>query len=134
MLVGLATALSHARHDIDMAKPAPRPPVFRTMPFGLGHVHAAILRAPLVESRIADTVHTAQINSRKTGLMLLQNTDDLLVAGTERFILCLLLRRTDKPQTERIPGEHVTGHHVPSVLINFAHLQKRKTAPVRPGR
>src|SRR5690606_23694758 len=48
-------------------------------PLRLRYVHAAILRAPLVERRIAHTVFAAKLRRRKPCLVLLQNADDLFV-------------------------------------------------------
>lgn len=46
---------------------------------GIGHLHAAVLRAPFVERRIAEAALAAQILDRQAGLGLLDETDDLLL-------------------------------------------------------
>nr|WP_232131917.1 hypothetical protein [Luteimonas sp. BDR2-5] len=46
-------------------------------PRQLGHVHAAVLRLPLVVGRHADTVLANQILDRKTAVGLLQDRHDL---------------------------------------------------------
>ena len=51
----------------------------RLQPLGVGHLHAAVLRPPRVERRVADPVLAAQLRSRCPGLLLLQDPDDLLL-------------------------------------------------------
>src|SRR4029077_20239487 len=45
---------------------------------GVGDLHPAITRPPLVKRRIADAVLAAQIARRQPGSVLLQDLDDLL--------------------------------------------------------
>src|SRR6056297_1312100 len=54
----------------------------RLQPPGVGHFHAAILRPPLVEGRIANPVLAAQILCAQPSLVLLQNANDLFFAET----------------------------------------------------
>ncbi len=46
----------------------------------LADVHPAVLRPPLVERRIADPVLAAQLTSRKSRMVFLQNPDNLFLA------------------------------------------------------
>jgi hypothetical protein len=46
---------------------------------GVGHVHAAVLGAPFVEGRVAETAFAAQILYSQAGFGLLDETDDLLL-------------------------------------------------------
>src|SRR6056297_3369520 len=48
----------------------------------VGHLHAAILRPPLVKGRIADPMLAAKFLCARPGLMLLQNANDLFFAET----------------------------------------------------
>ena len=46
-------------------------------PAGVGDLHPAVARSPLVERRIADAVFAAQLTCRQPGSVLLQHLDDL---------------------------------------------------------
>src|SRR5690606_14224944 len=64
-------------------------------PLRLADLHAAILRAPVVEGRIADPVLPAQLCGAQPRLMLLQDADNLLFREPAAFHVRLLLWRTD---------------------------------------
>src|ERR1700722_19149003 len=47
-------------------------------PFGLGDIHAAVLGLPVVKRRFRHAVLARQIRRLRSGLVLLQNPDDLI--------------------------------------------------------
>ena len=54
----------------------------RPQPLLLGDVHPAELRLPFVDAGVADAVLAAKIDHRNSGLVLLQDPDDLLFRKT----------------------------------------------------
>ena len=58
----------------------------RLEPLRLGHLHAAILRPPRVERRVADAVLAAEVGYRRPSLVLLEHPDpvDPLCGSTLR--------------------------------------------------
>lgn len=63
-------------------------------------LHAAIRRAPLVKRRLAHAVRPAELRRAQPVLVLLQDTKICSSLNRLRFILRLLCRGTDQPQSE----------------------------------
>src|SRR5262249_46400653 len=89
-----------------------QPPVLlfqRLQLAGVGDLHPAEPRSPLVECRIADAVLPAHIGRRQSGRMLLQHLDDLLFGKSALAHVRLPKERT-LPKIGDIYGEQVTRH------------------------
>jgi hypothetical protein len=104
----------------------------RLQPLGLRDFRPTELGLPFVDARVADATLAAQIGDRNAGLMLLQDSDDLLFRKAATLHALVLVWGQNELQTGLSPwGKVISPLATNDLFLSLSHFRSGYCKPVR---